>query len=113
MLDLESIVAEETAENDLEEVVMGLIINSAGTQRRMRRLSRLSRATSLPRNHDGAVPYGVKRSASGADEAYRKRPRRREDESESGAGTCAGSSDDPMLARELVAELIELHEKMQ
>ena len=28
MLDLESIVAEETAENDLEEVVMGLIINS-------------------------------------------------------------------------------------
>jgi PTS system cellobiose-specific IIA component len=28
MLDLDSIVAEETAENDLEEVVMGLIINS-------------------------------------------------------------------------------------
>ena len=28
MLDLESIVAEETAENDREEVVMGLIINS-------------------------------------------------------------------------------------
>ena len=28
MLDLESIVAEETSVNDLEEVVMGLIINS-------------------------------------------------------------------------------------
>ncbi|MCZ5545205.1 PTS lactose/cellobiose transporter subunit IIA, partial [Escherichia coli] len=28
MLDIDSIVAEETAENDLEEVVMGLIINS-------------------------------------------------------------------------------------
>lgn len=50
MLDLESIVAEETAENDLEEVVMGLIINSGQARNwRMRRLSRLSRATSLPR----------------------------------------------------------------
>lgn len=28
MLDLDSIVADEAAENDLEEVVMGLIINS-------------------------------------------------------------------------------------
>lgn len=28
MLDLDSIVADDAAENDLEEVVMGLIINS-------------------------------------------------------------------------------------
>lgn len=50
MLDLESIVAEETAENDLEEVVMGLIINSGQARSwRMRRSSRLSRAISLPR----------------------------------------------------------------
>lgn len=50
MLDLESIVAEETAVNDLEEVVMGLIINSGRREAwRMRRLSRLSRAILLPR----------------------------------------------------------------
>ena len=114
MLDLESIVAEETAENDLEEVVMGLIINSGQARsRRMRRLSRLSRATSLPRNHDGAVPYGVKRSASGADEAYRKRP----GEGKMKVSLVLVHAQDhlmtSMLARELVAELIELHEKMQ
>lgn len=50
MLDLDSIVAEETAENDLEEVVMGLIINSGQARSwRMPRSSRPSRVISQPR----------------------------------------------------------------
>lgn len=114
MLDLDSIVAEETAENDLEEVVMGLIINSGQARSwRMPRSSRPSRVISQPRNHDGTVPYGAERSAPVQTKLI---------ESDRGEGKMKVSlvqvhAQDhlmtSMLARELVAELIELHEKMQ
>ncbi|MBD3701350.1 PTS lactose/cellobiose transporter subunit IIA [Klebsiella pneumoniae] len=57
---------------------------------------------------------GAERGASRADPAYRKRRGRRENE---GQPRCWCMPEDhlmtSMLARELVAELIELHEKVQ
>lgn len=55
----------------------------------------------------------AERGASRADPAYRKRRGRRENEGQPGAGACPDHLMTSMLARELVAELIELHEKVQ
>lgn len=96
MLDLESIVAEETAENDLEEVVMGLIINSG--QARSLAYAALKQAK---QGDFVAAKTMMEQSRTALNEAHLVQTKliesdqwRREDESESGAGTCAGSSDD-------------------
>lgn len=70
MFDLDNIAAEETAVNDLEEVVMGLIINSGQAR------SGLCRAEAGKagrfrggENDDGTVAHGAERSAPCADAA--------------------------------------------
>lgn len=114
MFDLDNIDAVETPENDLEEVVMGLIINS-GQARSTAYGAEAGEAGRLCRSEsdDGAVAPGAERGASRADPAYRKRRGRRENEGQPGAGACQDHLMTSMLARELVAELIELHEKVQ
>lgn len=89
MFDLDNINAVETPENDLEEVVMGLIINSGQARSGLWRAEageagRLCRSES----DDGAVAPGAERGASRADPAYRKRRGRRENEGQPGAGAC-------------------------
>ena len=73
MFDLDNIDAVETPENDLEEVVMGLIINSG--QARSLAYGKMKVSLVLVHAQDHLMTS--------------------------------------MLARELVAELIELHEKVQ
>ncbi len=115
MFDLDNINAVETPENDLEEVVMGLIINSGQARSlayaalKQAKQGRLCRSES----DDGAV-------APGAERAHRVQTQLIE--SDEGEGKMKVSlvlvhAQDhlmtSMLARELVAELIELHEKVQ
>lgn len=71
MLDLDSIVADEAVENDLEEVVMGLIINSGQARSSGLCRTEAGQAGRFRRgeNHDGPVPHGAERSAPGADKA--------------------------------------------
>ncbi len=96
MFDLDNINAVETPENDLEEVVMGLIINSG--QARSPAYAALKQA----KQGDFAAAkammeqsrQGAERGASRADPAYRKRRGRRENEGQPGAGACPGPSDD-------------------
>ncbi len=82
MFDLDNIDAVETPENDLEEVVMGLIINSG--QARSSAYAALKQAKqgdfAAAKSDDGAVAPGAERGASRADPAYRKRRGRRENE---------------------------------
>ncbi len=90
MFDLDNINAVETPENDLEEVVMGLIINSG--QARSPAYAALKQA----KQGDFAAAKammeqsrrGAERGASRADPAYRKRRGRRENEGQPGAGAC-------------------------
>ena len=64
MLDLDNIVADEAVENDLEEVVMGLIINSGQARSpAYAALKQAKQGISPRRNHDGTVPHGAERSA--------------------------------------------------
>ena len=115
MLDLESIVAEETAENDLEEVVMGLIINSG--QARSLAYAALKQAK---QGDFVAAKTMMEQSRTALNEAHLVQTKLIE--SDQGEGKMKVSlvlvhTQDhlmtSMLARELVAELIELHEKMQ
>ncbi|HHT3078088.1 TPA: PTS N,N'-diacetylchitobiose transporter subunit IIA [Enterobacter hormaechei] len=112
MLDLESIVAEETAENDLEEVVMGLIINSGQ--------ARSLAYAALKQGDFVAAKTMMEQSRTALNEAHLVQTKLIE--SDQGEGKMKVSlvlvhAQDhlmtSMLARELVAELIELHEKMQ
>ncbi len=96
MFDLDNIDAVETPENDLEEVVMGLIINSGQARSLAYAALKPGEAGRLCRSEsdDGAVAPGAERGASRADPAYRKRRGRRENEGQPGAGACPGPSDD-------------------
>ena len=86
MFDLDNIAAEETTGNDLEEVVMGLIINSG----QARSLAHLVQ-TQLIESDEGEGKMKVSLVLVHAQDHLMT----------------------SMLARELVAELIELHEKVQ
>ena len=113
MFDLDNIDAVETPENDLEEVVMGLIINSG--QARSLAYGALKQA----KQGDFAAAK-MEQSRQALSEAHRVQTQLIE--SDEGEGKMKVSlvlvhAQDhlmtSMLARELVAELIELHEKVQ
>ena len=95
MLDLDSIVAEDAVENDLEEVVMGLIINSG--QARSLAYAALKQAK---QGDFAAAKTMMDQSRIALNEAHRcrlslsKATGGREDESQPGAGACTGSPDD-------------------
>ena len=114
MFDLDNIDAVETPENDLEEVVMGLIINSG--QARSLAYAALKQA----KQGDFAAKAMMEQSRQALSEAHRVQTQLIE--SDEGEGKMKVSlvlvhAQDhlmtSMLARELVAELIELHEKVQ
>ena len=114
MFDLDNIDAVETPENDLEEVVMGLIINSG--QARSLAYAALKQA----KQGDFAAAKAMEQSRQALSEAHRVQTQLIE--SDEGEGKMKVSlvlvhAQDhlmtSMLARELVAELIELHEKVQ
>ncbi len=118
MFDLDHVVAEEVenvAENDLEEVVMGLIINSG--QARSLAYGALKKAKQG--DFDTAKEM-MAQSRTALNEAHLVQTKLIE--SDQGEGKMKVSLVlvhaqahlmTSMLARELVAELIELHEKMQ
>lgn len=115
MFDLDKIVVDEVKENDLEEVVMGLIINSGQAR------SLAYAALKLAKQGDfAAARTTMEQSRSALNEAHRVQTQLIE--SDEGEGKMKVSlvlvhAQDhlmtSMLARELVAELIELHEKVQ
>ncbi|MCS5961124.1 PTS N,N'-diacetylchitobiose transporter subunit IIA [Klebsiella pneumoniae subsp. pneumoniae] len=115
MFDLDNIDAVETPENDLEEVVMGLIINSGQARSLAYGALEAGEAGRLCRSEsdDGAVAPGAEQERIAQTQLI---------ESDEGEGKMKVSlvlvhAQDhlmtSMLARELVAELIELHEKVQ
>ena len=115
MLDLDNIVADDAVENDLEEVVMGLIINS--WQARSLAYAALKQAK---QGDFAAAKTMMEQSRTALNEAHLVQTK--PIESDQGEGKMKVSlvlvhAQDhlmtSMLARELVAELIELHEKMQ
>ncbi|WP_109256716.1 PTS N,N'-diacetylchitobiose transporter subunit IIA [Klebsiella pneumoniae] len=112
MFDLDNIDAVETPENDLEEVVMGLIINSGQ--------ARSLAYGALKQGDFAAAKAMMEQSRQALSEAHRVQTQLIE--SDEGEGKMKVSlvlvhAQDhlmtSMLARELVAELIELHEKVQ
>ena len=117
MLDLDSIVADDAAENDLEEVVMGLIINSG--QARSLAYAALKQAKQAKQGDFAAAKTMMEQSRTALNEAHLVQTKLIE--SDQGEGKMKVSlvlvhAQDhlmtSMLARELVVELIELHEKM-
>ncbi|EDY7507119.1 PTS N N'-diacetylchitobiose transporter subunit IIA [Salmonella enterica] len=86
MFDLENVVDNQTAAEELEEVVMGLIINSGQAR---------------------SLAYGALRKAKEGDQGEGKMK----------VSLVLVHAQDhlmtSMLARELIAELIELHEKLK
>ena len=115
MFDLDNVVAEDVQENDLEEVVMGLIINSG--QARSLAYAALKQAK---QGDFEAAKATMDQSRIALSEAHRVQTQLIE--SDEGEGKMKVSlvlvhAQDhlmtSMLARELVAELIELHEKVQ
>ncbi len=115
MFDLDNIDAVETPENDLEEVVMGLIINSG--QARSLAYGALKQAK---QGDFAAAKAMMEQSRQALSEAHRVQTQLIE--SDEGEGkkkvslVLVHAQDHlmtSMLARELVAELIELHEKVQ
>ncbi|HHA2010011.1 PTS N,N'-diacetylchitobiose transporter subunit IIA [Enterobacter quasimori] len=115
MLDLDSIVADETVENDLEEVVMGLIINSG--QARSLAYAALKQAKL---GDFAAAKTMMDQSRLALNEAHLVQTKLIEGDQGEGkmkvSLVLVHAQDHlmtSMLARELVAELIELHEKMQ
>ena len=115
MLDLESIVAEETAVNDLEEVVMGLIINSGQAR------SLAYGALKLAKQGDfESAKTMMEQSRMALNEAHLVQTKLIEGDQGEGkmkvSLVLVHAQDHlmtSMLARELVAELIELHEKLK
>ncbi|MCU6666340.1 PTS N,N'-diacetylchitobiose transporter subunit IIA [Silvania hatchlandensis] len=115
MFDLENAVAEDVVENDLEEVVMGLIINSG--QARSLAYAALKKAKL---GDFEAAKAMMAESRTALNEAHLVQTKLIE--SDQGEGKMKVSlvlvhAQDhlmtSMLSRELVAELIELHEKIQ
>ena len=115
MLDLESIVAEETAENDLEEVVMGLIINSGQAR------SLAYGALKMAKQGDfESAKAMMDQSRLALNEAHLVQTKLIEGDQGEGkmkvSLVLVHAQDHlmtSMLARELVTELIELHEKLK
>ncbi|HDG1703650.1 TPA: PTS lactose/cellobiose transporter subunit IIA [Kluyvera ascorbata] len=124
MFDLDNVVAEDVQENDLEEVVMGLIINS-GQARSLAyaalKLAKQGDFETLAKQGDFETAKAtMEQSRIALSEAHRVQTQLIE--SDEGEGKMKVSlvlvhAQDhlmtSMLARELVAELIELHEKVQ
>lgn len=115
MFDLDNIAADDVKENDLEEVVMGLIINSG--QARSLAYSALRQAKL---GDFAGAKATMEQSRAALSDAHRVQTQLIE--SDEGEGKMKVSlvlvhAQDhlmtSMLARELVAELIELHEKVQ
>ena len=115
MFDLDNVVAEDVQENDLEEVVMGLIINSGQAR------SLAYAALKLAKQGDFETAKAtMEQSRIALSDAQRVQTQLIE--SDEGEGkrkvslVLVHAQDHlmtSMLARELVAELIELHEKVQ
>lgn len=95
MFDLDNIDAVETPENDLEEVVMGLIINSG--QARSLAYAALKQAK---QGDFAAAKAMMEQSRQALSEAHRVQTQliesdeAKENEGQPGAGACPGPSDD-------------------
>ena len=115
MLDLDSIVADETVENDLEEVVMGLIINSGQAR------SLAYGALKMAKQGDfESAKAMMDQSRLALNEAHLVQTKLIEGDQGEGkmkvSLVLVHAQDHlmtSMLARELVTELIELHEKLK
>ncbi len=115
MFDVEEIVDTDTEADELEEVVMGLIINSGSAR------SQAYAALKKAKQGDFVAAHEMMaQSRLALNEAHRVQTQLIE--SDQGQGKMKVSlvlvhAQDhlmtSMLARELIAELIELHEKMQ
>ena len=115
MLDLDSIVADEAVENDLEEVVMGLIINSG--QARSLAYAALKKAK---QGDFAAAKAMMDQSRMALNEAHLVQTKLIEGDAGEGKRKVSlvlvHAQDHlmtSMLARELITELIELHEKLK
>ena len=115
MFDLDNVVAEEVVENDLEEVVMGLIINSG--QARSLAYAALKQAK---QGEFAAARAMMDQSRLALNEAHLVQTKLIEGDQGEGkmkvSLVLVHAQDHlmtSMLARELVTELIDLHEKIQ
>lgn len=115
MFDLDNIVAEAAEENDLEEVVMGLIINSG--QARSLAYAALKQAK---QGDFSAARTMMEQSRLALNEAHLVQTKLIEGDQGEGkmklSLVLVHAQDHlmtSMLARELVTELIDLHEKIQ
>lgn len=115
MFDLDNVVAEEVVENDLEEVVMGLIINSG--QARSLAYAALKQAK---QGDFAAARAMMDQSRLALNEAHLVQTKLIEGDQGEGKMNVSlvlvHAQDHlmtSMLARELVTELIDLHEKIQ
>ncbi|RPH20341.1 PTS N,N'-diacetylchitobiose transporter subunit IIA [Buttiauxella warmboldiae] len=115
MFDLDSVVESEVATDDLEEVVMGLIINSGQARSLAYGALKIAKAGDFARARELMV-----QSREALNEAHLVQTKLIE--ADQGEGKTKVSlvlvhAQDhlmtSMLARELIAELIELHEKIQ
>lgn len=115
MFDLEEIVESDTTADELEEVVMGLIINSGSAR------SQAYAALKKAKQGDFAAAQELmSQSKLALNEAHRVQTQLIEGDQGQGkmkvSLVLVHAQDHlmtSMLARELIAELIELHEKIQ
>ena len=115
MFDLDNVVAEDTVENDLEEVVMGLIINSG--QARSLAYTALKQAK---QGDFASARAMMDQSRLALNEAHLVQTKLIEGDQGEGkmkvSLVLVHAQDHlmtSMLARELVTELIDLHEKIK
>jgi PTS system cellobiose-specific IIA component len=115
MMDLDSIVDTESEMQDLEEVVMGLIINSG--QARSLAYSALKKAKEGDFDQARAVMAQSKKALNEAHLIQTKLIEEDQGEGKTKVSLVLVHAQDhlmtSMLARELIAELIELHEKIK
>lgn len=115
MMDLESIVDTESEMQDLEEVVMGLIINSG--QARSLAYSALKKAKEGDFEQARAVMAQSRMALNEAHLIQTKLIEEDQGEGKTKVSLVLVHAQDhlmtSMLARELIAELIELHEKIK
>lgn len=115
MLDLDDIIADDMEENDLEEVVMGLIINSG----QARSLAYTALKQAKQGNFEQAKEI-MEQSRTALNEAHRVQTQLIESdlgEAKIKVSLVLVHAQDhlmtSMLARELITELIEVYEKVQ
>ncbi|RJT45141.1 PTS N,N'-diacetylchitobiose transporter subunit IIA [Rahnella woolbedingensis] len=115
MMDLDSIVDTESEMQDLEEVVMGLIINSG--QARSLAYSALKKAKEGDFDQARAVMAQSRMALNEAHLIQTKLIEEDQGEGKTKVSLVLVHAQDhlmtSMLARELIAELIELHEKIK